>query len=87
MGKNRVVIYLSDGHEILDLPVKERGKKVKELIEFALQYKDQLSEIQADVLEMKKILTSGTMPPLIPEESKIMTDADTNLIKDILGIF
>lgn len=85
MAAIRVNLFFPDNHEIALLPKGQRAVKAKELIEFALTYQKQITQLQSDITDIKNMVSSGVIPP-VPEKSKEMIDADAELIKDILGM-
>lgn len=79
----RLNLHLPDDHWVFDIPINERAKKVKEILDYARD----IEPMAKDIAEIKKILLSGNTyvaPPPAPSES--MEDADTDLIMSVLGM-
>lgn len=79
----RVTLYFPEGHWALDLPQKDRAKKVKEILESA----HDIVDLKNDIADIKKILMSGgNYTPSPPVPSKDMEDADKELIMSFMGM-
>lgn len=79
----RLNLYFPDNHWVIDIPIKDRAKKVKEILEHAHDF----DTIANDIADIKKILLSGNnyipQPPEVPENIK---KANRELIRSILNM-
>lgn len=59
MERARVVIYLPPDHPLAKKTASERNKIAKEMLKFAMEYKDQIEQIQQNTEKIINMLQNG----------------------------
>lgn len=83
----RVVLYFPDDHFIAQLPMDNRNKMAKDLVEKALSQENALIKIQSQLEEIKDFLcniSAGKLDIKEGNNTKLSND-DIALIDQILG--
>lgn len=98
VSNTKISIFLPDDHKVAQLPIKERAKTVKKMIEFSASYYEQTKEIKEDLREIKEILSKlqqslcegvyqlsdGPKPPKSLSQKR--DEANNELVKNLLNI-